>query len=537
MANSSRDKTLYQKYVSKMKSILNDKDEKSIYAGLCAGKNTYMRLDRVESSSFDSSWIDKIEGVIFDLGEIIKIPRSNTKSVSDLSPIELAKKINGESVQHLASHTQYIKEVDDYGNVIPSKILSFSNEDNILTYENRFIATFIRKLMLFIEKRYEFVLNFASLHDEEVLYLKNHSYLDDAEVEIETKIKVKSVSDTEVSTLNADYFHRISEMRRYILYYYNSPFMKLFKTERNVRNPILQTNIIRKNVKYHHCYEVYRYIESYSQLGVSYKMDEQYSQFSPEDLKELNYSLLASYLSVQGKDKAKTGKGVVKEYKPHILTSFEDESFIYGPYLRGPIQFVRADEGYINYLEKLVNKELPLHPNKAEKEYYKDEYEARKDVKEFAKQVESLVKRQERNAHAFDKVAEKIVAEREAAKESLAKQNQAVIEQEETDLLNKVRAQIVKSAIDTWSEAIKLEQAKEEARKAVEAEEASQEDKPVEEPVNEPEVLEKPKKEKKGKKQPKEPKATEPKEDKPVEEAAPEAVESNDNVDQERNDG
>ena len=459
MAHSSRDKLLYQAYVAKMKTILKDQDEEAILEGLSRGKNSYLRLDRVESSSFDASWIDKIEGVLYDLGEIIKIPRSSTISKSDLEPIELAKKINGESVQHLASHTQYIKEVDDYGNVVPSKILSFSNEDNILTYENRFIATFIRKLVLFIEKRYEFVLNFATLHDEEVLYLKNHSYIGPSEIEIETKVKVKSISGTDIAELNTDYFHRIAEMRKYILYYYNSPFMKAFRTEKNVRNPILQTNIIRKNLKYHHCYEVYRYIESYSTLGVSYRMDEHYSEFTPEELKELNYALLASYLSLQGKDKSKVTKGNTKEYKPRILTSSDDESFLYGPYLKGPISFVRVDEGYQQYLERLLAKDLPRHPTKKERKYYEDEYQSKKDYAEFVKERDALVRRKEKEVRHFEKDVAKLLSKREEARLALAQQEKDVIRQEETDMLNKIRAEIVASAHSTWDQVMKEEEA------------------------------------------------------------------------------
>ena len=52
---------------------------------------------------------------------------------------------------------KYIKEVDEYGNVIPSKLLSMYADDDIHTYENRFIATFIRKLVLFVEKRFEYI--------------------------------------------------------------------------------------------------------------------------------------------------------------------------------------------------------------------------------------------------------------------------------------------------------------------------------------------------------------------------------------------
>ena len=330
-------KSINRTYHSRMKGLTSKGRERDILAALASGKNTYMRMDRLESSSFDSSWIEVIENVIFDLGEIISNPRQNTKTEGNIVPVELARKINADSVQHLASHTQYVKEIDEYGNVIPSKILTMVHEDDIRTYENRFIATFVRRLVLFIEKRYEFVSKFAELHDESVLMFKNKSIVDGAEVEIETKIRINHKSDDEVSLKSNEYVERIREMRRYILYFYNSDFMKQLKTERDVHNPILQTNIIRKNPLYHHCYEVYRFIEKYEHLGVHYKVDEQYSVFNDQELAEINHTLFANYITLKGKERSAVTKGSAKVYKPKILTSMDDEAFIYGPLFQGPI--------------------------------------------------------------------------------------------------------------------------------------------------------------------------------------------------------
>ena len=158
--------------------------------------------------------------------------------------------------------------------------------------------------------------------------------------------------------------------------------MKALKTEKDVRNPIIQTNIIRKNPKYRHCYEVYRFIESYDKLGVNYKIDENYSLFKDEEINELNRTLFANYITLKGNSESKSSKKNTKVYKPKILTSLDDESFIYGPLFEGPIEFVRTDEGYQKYLDSKVRKDLPLHPTKKEKEYYSLEYEKKSENKE-----------------------------------------------------------------------------------------------------------------------------------------------------------
>ena len=440
-------KTINRSYHSHMRRMTKQGRERDILASLANGKNTYLRMDRLESSSFDSSWIDEIEGVIFDLGEIISNPRQNTKTEGNIVPVELARKTSAESVQHLASHTQYVKEIDEYGNVIPSKILTMVNEDDIRTYENRFIATFIRRLVLFVEKRYEFVSKFAELHDESVLMFKNKSIVEGAEVEIETKIKIKRKNDDEVSLKSNDYVERIKQMRQYILYFYTSDFMKKLKTEKDVHNPILQTNIIRKNPLYHHCYEVYRFIERYEHLGVNYKVDEQYTIFDPSEMAEINHTLFANYITLKGKDKGPVTKGSAKVYKPKVLTSLDDEAFIYGPLYAGQIEFLRIDEPYQRYLDSKVRKDLPIHPTKKEKEYYADEYAQKAENKEDLKQKNDLIKRKNKEVTAFNKAAAKIDEEREAARLALLEQEKQIIQKEENDLLTAARNEIIAASL------------------------------------------------------------------------------------------
>ena len=446
-------KGINRSYHGHMRSLTKAGRERDILAALANGKNTYMRMDRLESSSFDSSWIEVIEDVIFDLGEIIANPRQNTKTEGNIVPVELARKTSAESVQHLASHTQYVKEIDEYGNVIPSKVLTMIHEDDIRTYENRFIATFVRRLVLFIEKRYEFVSKFAELHDESVLMFKNKSIVDGAEVEIETKIRINHKSDDEVSLKSNEYVERIKEMRRYILYFYNSDFMKQLKTERDVHNPILQTNIIRKNPLYHHCYEVYRFIEKYEHLGVHYKVDEQYSVFNAQELAEINHTLFANYITLKGKERPAVTKGSTKVYKPKILTSPDDDAFIYGPLYAGPIEFLRTDKPYQDYLDSKVRKDLPLHPTKKEKEYYAEEYAQKAENKEDLKQKNDLIRRKEKEIAAFNKLVAKIEAEREAARLALLEEEKRIIQQEENDLLTAARNEIIAASLEDQGKA------------------------------------------------------------------------------------
>ncbi|MCR4911895.1 MAG: hypothetical protein K5925_05160 [Bacilli bacterium] len=481
MAKATK-KQLFYKYLDKVSSLNKDKTFDDIYLSFLKGKNSFLRYHRYESSLFDSSWIDVVEDCLYDLGEIVNNPKQVTKQESNVVPVELAKKIDGESVQHLASHTQYIKEVDEQNNVVPSKILSHSNEDNMNTYENRFIATFIRRLVLFVEKRYEYIQRMIPLHMEEVMYLKTNTQVGGEEVEIETKIRVKKETDDDIAIKSQGYIDRILKMREYIFYYYNSPFMKKLKNERDVRKPILQTNIIRKNPKYHHCYKTLLFIERFSSLGVNYKVDEAYKNFTDEDLAELNYLFLTEYLSLKTETEMKDIKTVSKTHKPKVMTSIDDEIFTFGEPLTGTLEFVRVDEEYRKYLDNLGHLGLPLHPDKYEKLYYQGEYKLKATRKKELQEIEKLLRRKIRENDNWEKYVQellKVFAEEDRAEEE---KRLMAIANEELARIEKKRQELI-AAAKGEKQIVKEQAKKDKEAKKQKYKVQKEKQKPVEEPA------------------------------------------------------
>lgn len=452
MENQSKEKELYLSLSDGIEASLEDKDAKEIFDALKSGKNTYLRTDRVESSSFDLTWIENIEKCLYDLGSIVNNPRSVTKTTADLTPVELAKKTNAESVMHLASHTQYIKDIDENGNVIPNKILSIGSDDELKTYENRFVATLIRKLVLFVEKRYEYVKSFSTLMDHEQLFFKNQSVVRGSNVRIETKVIIDSPKKENIRIKSNEYVQRIEEVRKYILYYYNSRFMKIFKTDRNVKNPILQTNIIRKNPTYHHCYELYLFIEAYDKLGVNYTVNENFRQFSEDELMKLNDLTFINYLSLQGKDKEGTDIAKETHFQPTVLTSSDDEEFVYGPLLTGPISFVRADKEYQKYLDSRTEKDLPKKPSRHEYLYFKDDYQARLDNRLDLHKLRMLQSRKENDKLVFDQIIQARIAKMEEELEFLKEKRMKKRHEEEEEYLARFRSQLADRAKDFMTE-------------------------------------------------------------------------------------
>ena len=119
------------------KTIENRKTVGKISSDLKEGKNMYLRFNRTEKSSYDMTWVKRIEDAIPSIDEIIKNPKITTKTVTNVVPIELAKKTTSESIQHLATHSQYVKDIDKDGVwLIESWALNHSNwkDEDILLF-------------------------------------------------------------------------------------------------------------------------------------------------------------------------------------------------------------------------------------------------------------------------------------------------------------------------------------------------------------------------------------------------------------------
>ncbi|MCF0108322.1 MAG: DUF2357 domain-containing protein, partial [Bacilli bacterium] len=223
----SRTQKIHKKFLTCTQPFFEDAKNREVYEPVRKGKNTYLRVDRTQTTDLDLSWVKRIEDCVPQLGQITTNPKKVMQIFSEVVAVEKAKKITAESVVHLASHTQFVKTVDEHGNVTPNKILNIYNDDNIKMYENKFIATLIRRLTMFVEKRYDFILNNAKMEDVSMLYYKNETEIDSSKIEIETRVRFTKPADESDGNSIQGFLKRINEIRKYLRYFGHTEFMKI----------------------------------------------------------------------------------------------------------------------------------------------------------------------------------------------------------------------------------------------------------------------------------------------------------------------
>jgi len=430
----------------KIESLLNhDKNALAIFKQISAGHNTYVRATRKEDSYFDMSWIKNIEDTLPHLEKIIEHPKITTKTTTSVVPLELSKKINSESVQHLASHSQYVKSVDKDGNVIPERILNIFTEDEFVTYENRMIATLIRHLIIFIGKRYEYLSKNSELVNNETLYVKSISNVNNCKLEIETKIKFsRNTVDRDGNDIKS-YLTRVEYMKNLVNTFNHTEFMSNFTKIRDVRSPLLRTNIIRKNPDYRACAQLFTFINSYNKIGINFTVHEDFKKMSSEEEKYLGSLNVLNFLSMNCDPSIEAINVKEKTYTPKVMTTADDGLFYFENYKDNPV-FIRADDKYFEELEKLITPEVKAKPSKEELEVYKENYKKKKEI-EAQKQALLLLKKRKEKAEKDRLKAEahqdKVAAEAKRKAEEELKEAQRKAEEE---MLAKVRENIVHEA-------------------------------------------------------------------------------------------
>jgi hypothetical protein len=470
MARTPSLKRIQKSYVSRVNGLV--RDNKGFHNVLLNvqnnGDNYISGKSRSESKVYDETWISQLEVGFGAIDRIIQNPRKFIKEEQEVVLSALAKKVTVASIQHLAAHSEFVHGVDKRGNIIPEKILTISTEEDLQIYENRFVMTLIQKLVLFIEKRYNFIRDHGETRNSDVLLIHSQVTIDGVSYEVDNRLKVSVPSlDEGKSEKNAELLAKITRLRERATFYLHCPFMQGMAGAKAVHNPISMTNMLLKNPDYHKAYELWKFIDNYTKLGVSYSIKEANVPFDDQYYKEIYALVLGDMMTVHSNylndKKALAGaKSKKKVLTPRVLLSLEDETFLNHKFTYTPISLTK-------YVEKKEDERLAPAPDKIKemkeqealrlaqeaslKKSMEDKAKAKKEatiLKEAEEEARKEKRRQEAEAkrlakeEALRRKQEALAAKK--AEELRKKQEKEQLNLEE-ELLRKAREDVRRSAL------------------------------------------------------------------------------------------
>ena len=443
MKDSSK---LLNKYVEKHESIVSkDKEANMLFESIKNGQRTYSRIIRTEDTANSLKWIDVVEEYIPSIQKIIDNPKRFIKSVNYLVKAELAKRTGPETVVHLASHSQYVKKFDEYGNVIPSKVLTSEAEDDLAIYENRFVMTLIKKLYIFVERRYKFLKDFSELKNSNILYVDNKFKFGDMEVVQTSCITIKTPSSNKADFDVEKVLKRVDFIKKYTTSFMNSQFMKELRSSKPVTPPIMQTNMLRKNPEYRNCYKLWLFLGEDERESLDFLVTEDIKNLDEEEVNKLDMLSYLYTLDALQSTSLKTLRFTSKKYACKVLKSIDDKLFLNEKFK--DFELVRTDEKYYDDLiEAKKAKIVKDVSSKVQKKVNKKEIEDIKKLEKQKKAALALAKRKEKEAKQLEIKLEKERQE-ELRKEALRQEEERRRqEKERIEQLARLRKEIVETA-------------------------------------------------------------------------------------------
>ena len=285
-----------------------------------AGDNTLYQKNISETKIFDDEWITTLESYFPSIDNITRNPRSFIKYYNEIVDIERAKKTNAESVRHLASHTQFVRDVDRDNNVTPSKILNVYTDTEYDVYENRFIATLINRMFLFVRNRLDVIrTNVESFQRDHIsINSKFNICEDDVDVKIDVVVK-RDLDNKSINEKNYALLDRVEKLSKLIDGLKGSQFMQLMKNTKAVRPPIMKTNVILKNPDFRNAYTLWLFLDKYTTLGYDVQYGEKDLELDQDYRKYVDELVMIDYATIIANLIKRDKKYSAIEYKDKLL--------------------------------------------------------------------------------------------------------------------------------------------------------------------------------------------------------------------------
>lgn len=325
------DKAVSQFYEAFYSCIENAKSPLGdfLFNELQQGEKTIYNKTVRETKIFDGNFLDVVIGAYPSLLKICRDPKKTLAYMQEVVAMEKAKKVDSESIRHLASHTQYIRDINEQNEVIPSKILSTYAEDNIGIYENRFIKSLINRVIVFLDTRLKLMdENLESISADEIRY-KNNIKLSHRKIDLEMNIKISNEILDETQKARELFDKTKNALDKYRALKGTGLYQAVAKLK-DVVPPIMKTNIILHNPDFKIAYNLWLYIDRTTEVGYNVQSDEKTNDDDDVILNDFNHIgvfLINDLIHQRGIQslEAFDGEKNVRELKHDDITKYELE--------------------------------------------------------------------------------------------------------------------------------------------------------------------------------------------------------------------
>lgn len=280
------------------KNIYNELEQKTlddefgsyVLNRLKTGNKKAYNKSLIETRNFNMEFLNVIESCYPAILKLLRNPVKSIKYNEEIVNVEKAKKVTADTVRHLSSHTHLIKDIRPEG-VVPAKVLSTYSEEDLGVYENRFLKSLIKRIEVFLERRYEVMKVSLDSFEAEHLNYENDFLMSGKNVNVKLDINIKEVFTKDIERTKADY-ERLLRVRELIKSLKGTELMQQLSKAKDIFPPIMRTNMILHNPDFKMCYNLWVYLDKTDGLSSDIDVKEKTYRYTDILEKDINQALV-----------------------------------------------------------------------------------------------------------------------------------------------------------------------------------------------------------------------------------------------------
>ena len=249
-------------------------------------KKSNEELDKLTVKKYmctiEDDWIIEIEKGLVFIEKAIAEERQFIRTDGETVPIEKAKKVSRDSVEHLARHSNMITHVPkkEGDPIVPDAIYIDEKLSDYAVYENRFLYMLLYQLREFISMRLDKITKLRRT------YICDFEFKKDLSSKYRNLITSNTLHEERYDNpypLNddrsLDLIKRIEDIEQIVVSMLNGNLMTEVSKAPMVKPPITKTNVLKMNNNFKNALALYNFICDYKKDG--YEAEEVIKEFAP----------------------------------------------------------------------------------------------------------------------------------------------------------------------------------------------------------------------------------------------------------------
>lgn len=237
-----------------------------------------------------TDWIEKIEEALPYLENAVHQNRQFILRQGETVPLEKAKRVSRESVEHLAKHSELIAGDAQH----PERIYISENVDTYAIYENRFLYMLLRQLEDFVGSRYHKITRLSAAFSADIQVDRQ---LTQGDRKIQFQLTYKETVNGSPSGATKAALERIRQILQAVELLLRTELMKEVSAAPLLKPPISRTNILLHDTNFRVALELHTYLTGYTADGYQ-TLEERHAGNNPAMEQHLqDLASITSYLS------------------------------------------------------------------------------------------------------------------------------------------------------------------------------------------------------------------------------------------------